>query len=80
MRGVNLLPKDAATERSKRSRMIDDRRSRSRSPFPLVALGFLYVGAHGKVSDQQSQLDAVKAEIAALPAPQGPNIDASVVG
>ena len=47
---------------------------------PLVALGFLYLGAHGKVSDTSAELDAVKAEIAALPAPQGPDIDAGVVG
>ena len=40
---------------------------------PLVALGFLYLGAHGSVSDKQSQLDAVQAEIAALPQPTGPD-------
>ena len=47
---------------------------------PLVALGFLYLGAHGKVVDQQSQLDAAKAELAALPQPTAPVIDTSVVG
>ena len=47
---------------------------------PLVALGFLYLGAHGQVADRQSELDAVRAEIAALPEPSGPVIDAAVVG
>jgi Tfp pilus assembly protein PilN len=47
---------------------------------PLAALAFLYVGAHGKVVDQQSQLDAAKAELAALPQPTAPVIDSAVVG
>ena len=45
---------------------------RSPSAVPLAALSFLYLGAHGKVVDQQSQLDAVQAEIAALPQPTAP--------
>jgi hypothetical protein len=47
---------------------------------PVVALGFMFVSAHGKVSDSQSQLDAIRAEIDALPMPRGPVIDASLQG
>jgi len=78
-RGVNLLPREAVSTKSRRSRMIA-----VGAPIavavPLVALGFLYFGAHGKVADEQFELDAVQAEIAALPQPQVPNIDASIIG
>ena len=47
---------------------------------PLVAVGVLYMGAHGKAVDSQAELDAVRAEIATLPVPTGPEIDASIVG
>ena len=46
----------------------------------LVAVGVLYMGAHGKAVDSQAELDAVRAEIATLPVPTGPEIDASIVG
>jgi Tfp pilus assembly protein PilN len=38
------------------------------------------MGAHGKAAEKQSELDAVKAQISALPQPTGPSIDAGVVG
>ena len=79
MRGVNLIPQGAVKQQSRRTDLI-----KIAVPIavavPLVALGFLYAGAHGQVSDRQSQLDAVNAEIAALPKPITPNIDASIVG
>ncbi len=79
MREVNLLPKDAVRTRSTRSTL-----TAIGVPVaiavPLVALGFLYLGAHGSVSDKQSQLDGVQAEIAALPQPTGPTIDPSIAG
>jgi Tfp pilus assembly protein PilN len=79
MRGVDLLPKDAVKTKSRRASVIAIGAPVAVA-VPLVALGFLYLGAHGKVSDNQAELDAVKAEIAALPTPTGPDIDASVVG
>ncbi len=79
MRGVDLLPKDAVKTKSRRASIIAIGAPVAVA-VPLVALGFLYLGAHGKVSDNQAELDAVKAEIAALPTPTGPDIDASVVG
>jgi len=79
MRSVNLLPTDAVPAKSRRASMIA-----IGAPIavavPLVALSVLYLGAHGKAADNQAELSAVKAEIAALPAPAGPDIDASVVG
>jgi len=79
MRSVDLLPKDAVKTRSKRSTMIA-----IGAPIavavPLIALGAMYLGAHGKAADSRAELAAVKAEIAALPTPTGPDIDASVVG
>ena len=40
----------------------------------------MFVSAHGNVSDSQAELDAVSAQIAALPKPQRPVIDADVQG
>jgi Tfp pilus assembly protein PilN len=40
----------------------------------------MFVSAHGNVSDSQGELDAVAAEIAALPKPQHPVIDVSLQG
>ena len=47
---------------------------------PSRRSGFLFVGAHGEVSKQQSQLVLSQAEIAALPQPTKPQIDASLAG
>jgi len=78
-RGVNLLPMGTVTKTSRRSTLI-----KIGAPVavavPLAALSFLYLGAHGKVVDQQTQLDAAKAELAALPQPTAPVIDSAVVG
>ena len=79
MRGVNLLPKGTAVKKSRRSTLVAIGAPVAVA-VPLAALAFLYLGAHGKVVDQQSQLDAVKAELAALPQPTTPTIDAAVVG
>ena len=79
MRGVNLLPKDAVAKRSRRSTMVAIGAPVAVA-VPLIALGFLYLGANGQVADRQSELESVRAEIAALPEPNGPVIDAAVVG
>ena len=72
MRGVNLLPKGTAVKKSRRSTLVAIGAPVAVA-VPLAALTFLYLGAHGKVVDQQSQLDAVKAELAALPQPTTPD-------
>ncbi|MCY7302972.1 MAG: type IV pilus assembly protein PilM, partial [Thermoleophilia bacterium] len=79
MRSVDLLPKDAVKTRSTRSTMIAVGAPIA-AAVPLIALGAMYLGAHGKAADSRAELAAVKAEIAALPTPTGPDIDASVVG
>ncbi len=79
MRGVDLLPKDARRKKSPRASLVAIGAPVAVA-VPLVALGFLYLGAHGKTADNQAELDAVRADIAALPEPVGPDIDASIVG
>jgi type IV pilus assembly protein PilM len=79
MRGVDLLPKDAKKKKSPRANLVAIGAPVAVA-VPLVALGLLYLGAHGKTTDNQAELDAVRAEIAALPEPVGPEIDASIVG
>lgn len=79
MRSVNLLPRDAVRKKSRRSSVIAIGAPVA-AVVPLVALGALYFGAHGTVSTRQSTLDAVQAQIAILPKPQGPTIDPALVG
>ena len=79
MRGVNLLPKRRSSEDEPALDAIAIGVPVA-AAVPLVALGFLFIGAHGKAVDRQAELDAVKAEIAALPEPTVPTIDAGVVG
>jgi Tfp pilus assembly protein PilN len=45
---------------------------------PVVALGFLFFQASGTVADREAEVDAVRAQIAALPKPKIPIIDDSV--
>ncbi|MEO5632266.1 type IV pilus assembly protein PilM [Gaiella sp.] len=79
MRGVNLIPGDAAKQKSTRKTALTIAGPVAIA-VPLVALGFLYVGARGSASDSQSQIDAVAAEIASLPKPAAPRIAANIVG
>ncbi len=79
MRGVNLLPKGTVTKKSRRSTLVAIGAPVAVA-VPLAALAFLYVGAHGKVVDQQGQLDQAKADLAALPVPTTPVIDTAIVG
>ena len=53
MRGVNLLPKGAVAKKSRRSTLIAIGAPVAVA-VPLVALGLLYLGAHGQVADRQS--------------------------
>jgi type IV pilus assembly protein PilM len=77
-RSVNLIPKDVRHAR-KRPNMLAIGVPVA-AAVPLVALAFLFVGAHGAASDHQAQLDAVQAEIAKLPEPTRPNIDPALAG
>ncbi len=78
-RSVNLLPTDLKQAARKRPNLAGIAIPIAVA-VPVVALGFMFVSAHGKVSDSQAELDAVTAQIDALPTPTGPVIDASIQG
>ena len=78
-RGVNLLPKGSQPKRANRSTLISIGVPVA-AAVPLAALSFFYLNAHSNVVSQQSQLDAVRAEIATLPRPKAPVISTGVVG
>jgi type IV pilus assembly protein PilM len=79
VRAVNLLPADAQTSTRKRPS-----RTQLLVPaaliVPVVAVGALLLPAKSSVSDKESQLQALEAELATLPQPQGPGIDQSIKG
>ena len=79
MRSVNLLPSDIKAAARKRPSLVAVALPVAVA-VPVAALGFMFVSAHGKVGDSQSQLDSIRAEISALPQPRGPEIDASLQG
>jgi type IV pilus assembly protein PilM len=79
LRSVNLLPKDAQSAARKRPNLIAVALPAA-ALVPIVVLGFLFVSAHGNVSDGQTQLDAVRAQIDALPQPTRPVIDPALQG
>jgi type IV pilus assembly protein PilM len=78
MRSVDLTPRDVAKVSSSRRRNLVPILVPAAAAIPIVALGFLFTQAHGKVSDRQSQLSSLKAEYAALPEPTRPQIDSSL--
>jgi Tfp pilus assembly protein PilN len=79
MRSVNLLPTDIRAAARKRPNLVSIALPVAVA-VPVVALSFMFVSAHGKVGDSQAELNAVTAQIDALPKPQGPVIDASLQG
>ncbi len=76
-RSVNLLPEELRRQRRKRPSALSVALPVA-AAVPLAAMGFLFLQANGDVSDQQSSLQAVQAEIDALPEPTKPVIDASL--
>ncbi len=76
VRSVNLLPSDMRAARAKPDWIkvaVPVAAAAS-----IAALGFLFLDANKTVSNRQSELDAVQAQIAALPKPKRPVIDADV--
>jgi type IV pilus assembly protein PilM len=77
MRSVNLLPSELRQSGRKKPDLV-----RVGIPVAIAAsvaaVGFMFLQANSSVSDNQAQLDAVQAEIAALPKPKRPVIDANV--
>ncbi len=76
-RSVNLVPRDALGQDRRRPSLV-----KVAAPVavavPLVALAFMFVQANGTVSERESALAAVQADIDALPEPKRPQIDPSL--
>jgi len=78
MRTVDLTPRDIATQR--RRPKLAPVLLPIAAVVPLAALGFAFSQAHGKVSNRQSHLSGLQTQLAAMPQPKGPQIDASIQG
>ncbi len=79
MRAVDLLPKEARDAARKKPSLVAVAAPVAVA-VPIVALGLLFTSAHGSASDRQGELDALEAQIAALPEPVVPQIDAALQG
>ena len=78
-RGVNLFPRDAV-QKPRRALSLAAIGVPAAVAIPVAALAVMFMQSHGAVQDRQGQLEVVEAKLAALPQPQGPQIDAGVVG
>ena len=77
MRSVNLLPSEMRQLGRKKPDLATIALPVAAAA-SIAAIGFLFFQANATVSDRQSQVDAVQAQIAALPKPKRPVIDADV--
>jgi type IV pilus assembly protein PilM len=80
VRGVNLMPRDLAKKSTRSMPKLSPKLVPIAAMIPIAALGFLYYQGHSKVSDRQSQLTALQTQLAAMPKPKGPQIDAALQG
>ena len=80
VRGVDLMPRDLAKKSTRSLPKLSPALLPIAAAIPLAALGFLLFQAHGKVSDRQSQLSSLQTQLAAMPKPKGPQIDAALQG
>ena len=79
MRGVDLSARGAAKPRNRHSALVAVGVPIA-AAIPLIALGALYLGAHGTASSRSAELVEVQSQIAALPKPTVPSIDPSLPG
>ena len=74
LRSVNLIPREMVGKERRGPSLV-----KIAAPVavavPLAALAFAFVQANGNVSDRESELSAVRSQIAALPEPKRPQID-----
>ena len=80
IRTVNLMPGDLAKISTRKPLRLGPVLLPIAAVIPLAAVGFLFLQAHGKVSDRQSQLTTLNAQYAALPVPKVPQIDTALRG
>jgi type IV pilus assembly protein PilM len=79
VRAVNLLPADARGAGRKRP-SAKQLLVPAAVLVPVVAVGALLLPAKASVSNRESQLQGLEAELATLPQPQSPGIDQSIKG
>ncbi len=77
-RSINLLPKDSRQTRKRPNALAVA--LPVAAVVPIAALAFLFLGANSAARDNQTQLDAVRIEIAKLPEPTRANIDPALAG
>jgi Tfp pilus assembly protein PilN len=77
VRSVNLLPSEMRQTGRKKPDFVSIAIPVAAAA-SIAALGFMFLQANSTTSDRQSQLEAVQAEIAALPKPKRPVIDSDV--
>ncbi len=79
IRSVNLMPGDLAKVSTRKPRLLPVLLPIA-AVVPLAAVGFLFLQAHGKVTDRQSQLATLNSEFASLPQPKVAQIDTALRG
>ena len=77
-RSVNLMPKESRQTRKRPSALAVA--GPLAAALPLLALAFMFIQASSTAGDKKSELNAVRAEIDALPEPTKANIDPALAG
>lgn len=72
-RSVNLLPRESRQTRKRPNALA--LAGPLAAAIPLAALAFMFVQANGAAGDSQAELNAVRAQISALPEPTQPTLD-----
>jgi type IV pilus assembly protein PilM len=80
VRGVDLMPRDLAKKSVRSMPKLSPKLLPIAAVIPIAVLGFLLYQGHSKVSDRQSQLSSLQAQLAAMPKPKGPQIDSALQG
>jgi type IV pilus assembly protein PilM len=78
-RTVNVMPKELLAPARKRPSLLAIGAPIAVAA-PVAALAVLFLQASGQVDDRRGQLQTVRDQIAALPKPSGPTLDAGIVG
>jgi type IV pilus assembly protein PilM len=79
-RAVNLLPGDVRQQGGQKPSLVTVGAPVAVAVLSVGLLAFTFMGARSDVADQRQQLDAVRAQIAALPEPSRAVIDPALAG